>query len=562
MTSSETNATTAATKIRDTINTWAAAHSDATSLYVATTDGSTINLVKKDAITLSFGTWSGSGFARKATTASGAASNTTRYTASLGNSVAGDTITVVTGGLTVAATVGATDSATLSNLQTALATAAAAASTPITTYSVAATSTAGSFEFTDSGSTNMSASATASGVTATKAITLAASATVSDFATALNALTGVSASIVNKGSGTYSLVVKSSTGVSNALSIASTSGNFTTTAQSSGLASQQIVAASDAAFTVDGVSLTREINVVSDLFDGATITLNSVTAAGSVVSISGTEKVALAQVEITAFVAYINEVRSTLTELTKRGLNGADPGALAGDLTANTIKQKLSRLTTEPIVGFGDTAIYLSDLGVETERDGSLSLDATTFKNSFALDPSKYKAIFQSKIATSISGFTGKTTSYANITPGVYDLTYNSATDAVSIGDVNFITSASTGFDTNYYSTNAAYLGLTLSAGVGDAATAKLYVGKSLKDKVTAYIDKLMATTGDFTTRETKLVSEKTKYETEITDLEAAALVIEARYIEKFTAMEQMVTKFKNTGEYLTTMMDAWVNQK
>ncbi|MFB0993804.1 MAG: flagellar cap protein FliD N-terminal domain-containing protein, partial [Paracoccaceae bacterium] len=74
MTSSETNATTAATKIRDTINTWAAAHSDATSLYVATTDGSTINLVKKDAITLSFGTWSGSGFARKATTASGAPS--------------------------------------------------------------------------------------------------------------------------------------------------------------------------------------------------------------------------------------------------------------------------------------------------------------------------------------------------------------------------------------------------------------------------------------------------------------------------------------------------------
>ena len=31
-----------------------------------------------------------------------------------------------------------------------------------------------------------------------------------------------------------------------------------------------------------------------------------------------------------------------------------------------------------------------------------------------------------------------------------------------------------------------------------------------------------------------------------------------ARYIEQFTAMEQIVTKLKSTGDYITTIMDAW----
>jgi flagellar hook protein FlgE len=97
------------------------------------------------------------------TTASGAVSNTSRYTASIGDSIAGDTIKVITGGLTLTTTVGSTDALTLSNLQAALATVAAAASPAITTFSVASSGVAGSFEFTDSGSTVMSTGASVAG---------------------------------------------------------------------------------------------------------------------------------------------------------------------------------------------------------------------------------------------------------------------------------------------------------------------------------------------------------------------------------------------------------------
>ena len=89
------------------------------------------------------------------TTASGAAA-TNNYVASIGNSIAGDTITINTGGLIVSALVGATDAATLTNLQASLTTAKAAANN--VTYSVAQANpvVAGQFIFTDSANSNMS----------------------------------------------------------------------------------------------------------------------------------------------------------------------------------------------------------------------------------------------------------------------------------------------------------------------------------------------------------------------------------------------------------------------
>ena len=91
------------------------------------------------------------------TTASGTAA-TNNYVASIGNSVAGDTITINTGGLIVSALVGANDAATLTNLQASLATAKAAANPVNSTYSVAQATpvVAGQFIFTDSANSNMS----------------------------------------------------------------------------------------------------------------------------------------------------------------------------------------------------------------------------------------------------------------------------------------------------------------------------------------------------------------------------------------------------------------------
>ena len=79
---------------------------------------------------------------------------------------------------------------------------------------------------------------------------------------------------------------------------------------------------------------------------------------------------------------------------TQRGLNGAEPGSLAGDVTAAAILRELSGLTTTPITGYGSTDYYLANLGVRTERDGTLSLDTSAFDAAILADPTVADIVF------------------------------------------------------------------------------------------------------------------------------------------------------------------------
>ena len=47
-------------------------------------------------------------------------------------------------------------------------------------------------------------------------------------------------------------------------------------------------------------------------------------------------------------------------------------------------------------------------------------------------------------------------------------------------------------------------------------------------------------------------------FETDLLSLVDKENTTRARYTEQFTAMEQIVTKLKSTGDYITTIMDAW----
>ena len=88
-----------------------------------------------------------------------------------------------------------------------------------------------------------------------------------------------------------------------------------------------------------------------------------------------------------------NGVYSTLNALTKRGTDGK--GALSRDLTANTIR-KLRSLVASELPGFGTSGRYLSELGIRTERDGSLSLTETDFKKAFEREPILFDVMLNS----------------------------------------------------------------------------------------------------------------------------------------------------------------------
>lgn len=392
-------------------------------------------------------------------------------------------------------------------------------------------------------------------------VSISASSSLTDLSVALNDLDNVSARIIETTSGSYSLVIKSETGADYALNISSTYGylsNFETVdSDSDGEVDSEVVAASDATFTVDGIAMTRSTNILDDVFDGVTLTLNE--ASSSTVKLSVLKDSTTALAEMTAFVDIINENREYFKTATKRGVNGSPAGPLAGSLIANTIQKYLNTLTTNPIAGFSEDDIYLSDLGVSTNQDGSLSLDEDEFLSAFADDPTGYQAVFQSVRKTDSSYFTAATSSYASLTNGAYDLDYDSSSATLTVDGVTFTTGTTTNSYTRFYDLTGSFSGLTIT-GLASASdvSGSLFIGDSMIDTIRNYISDLLDDSGDFADAEDALSTAALDYGEAITKLELRAETVREVYLTQFSAMEQMVTRLKSTGNYLTSMMDAW----
>lgn len=387
---------------------------------------------------------------------------------------------------------------------------------------------------------------------ATSTVTISSSAnTLEDIAGEINnANIGVTASVILTSNGNYSLVMRASTGADNAMRITATE-----TSAGSGLAalgytsyssSTEAVAGADAAFTIDGVSVTRESNSFTDLIDG--VTLNLVSTSSSNETLSGTYSTETAKAAMKSMIANINTLISTLQTQSKRGLYGAEAGPLAGDPLVKSMLDDIRGFTTNAIPGFGSNSVYLAEFGVETNRDGSLSIDEDDFEDAFEAKPSNFAAIMNSRVTTSSSLVIGEMNSSSNYTPGTYSFDLSAATLSGGAMVVD---------NGKYYMPNGNAVGLKLSlSGSGEDAT--VYVGKSLLEQIQDWSDTLLESTGDLEDRVSDYNLDVSDYTIELSSLDAEMEKIRERYLVQFGEMDAAVASFKRTGESLTAMMDAW----
>jgi len=376
----------------------------------------------------------------------------------------------------------------------------------------------------------------------------------------VNKITGVQATLIDTdGSGSLSLSIRSDTGANNSFSISSGSGDlsaFNTGDYSNAWVTRQTTSA-DASFTVDGVAVTRSSNTITDLFAGHTINL---TAADSSTAIEVTSSLATtdARARMQSFIDSINTVKTFLKTETQRGLNGAEPGSLAGDVTAAAILRELSGLTTTPITGYGSTDYYLANLGVRTERDGTLSLDTSAFDKAVLADPTVADIVFSSKYSAtdanlSVSGLTNYPPE-----PGSYSFSYTSgeSTGALDSNSITPLTNDNSQKVFTGTSGNSKNLSVTLLSDTTTSGTVRF--GRSLIDTLQAYIETLTSSSGTIKTRTNTLTADLATYADDQADLDSKIEALTNDYNTKFGSMEAMVTQLNKTGEYLTSMMDAW----
>jgi len=387
-------------------------------------------------------------------------------------------------------------------------------------------------------------------------LSIGADATLDDFASALNEIEGISAKVLNKGDGTFSLGITTEIGAKNAFRMAEPKkGNLEYFDMTQKISDVQVSAASDAAFSVDGLTVYRPTNTVTDLIDGVSLTLFAATdGPADIVVASDIQSV---QSSLETLVENINSMTGLLRTETARGLEGGAAGALSGDRIAQDLLAELSSLTTKPIGGFGDDPVYLSQLGFETQRDGNVFLNVAKFTSVFEADPLIFDAVFTDGFSTDTSGVEIRGVALSSTKAGSYDFNYDPDTGTATLDGKTLEGTTLEDGRVYFYSGNDDTRGMSITIDPG-VTNAKVRYGESLNTALTNRVQDVLSSTGDLARREDYFGSRIEDANDMLTELDAKAETMQSRYQKKFSAMEQIVSQLNGTGAYITNLIDSW----
>lgn len=207
---------------------------------------------------------------------------------------------------------------------------------------------------------------------------------------------GVTASIINDGTGNYLSLASTATGAKNAMRI--TAGDPSLAALnydgSAGSEMTQSVQAKDAVIVVDNVTITKPSNTITDAIEGVTLTLTKPTAAGVTTNLTLSKDTDTVKANINAFVKAYNDASKSMVDLTAYDVTTGKGAVLNGDGTVRTVQTQLRALMGSAITGAAAGGATLPDIGITTQRDGTIAVDADKLTKALA-DPTKnFTALF------------------------------------------------------------------------------------------------------------------------------------------------------------------------
>ena len=244
--------------------------------------------------------------------------------------------------------------------------------------------------------------------------------TISDKVNALGL--GVTASLVTDASGTRLAFTSTSTGSSNGFRIqaADDDGNNTDAGGLSALAYDPAsgtagtvlgTAASNATAIINGISVSSATNTLASAVPGLTLTLGQVSATPVNIAVSANQ--ASISSAITTFVSSFNALSSYLGTATAYDATTKTAGDLQGDNTANSL-QRLLRANLSATTGASSVFKTLSDVGLQFQRDGTISIDQPTLNSALNNLPELKKAF--TNIDTTTPGNNGLAQNFVNFT--------------------------------------------------------------------------------------------------------------------------------------------------
>ncbi|GLH79383.1 hypothetical protein SSBR45G_42920 [Bradyrhizobium sp. SSBR45G] len=390
-------------------------------------------------------------------------------------------------------------------------------------------------------------------------ISITSGMTLQDVVSAINAqssTTDVEASIVQVSSGSYQLVL---TGTQDAADItySSSSGddilNQLGVTDSSGAFSSVLQTAQAAQFTLDGISLTRNTNDVTDVLSGVTFDLLQATPSGTTLNVTiGTDTSQISSA-LQTFVTNYNAFRDAVLaqQTTNSDGTAASSSVLFGD---GTMRQIMNSLQT--VLGTSVGGLTMADLGLSFNEKNELELDTGTLSTILSTNLSGVTTLLSAQTTTSSSQLSVVNT---GTSPQSFtlDLTVDSS---------GSLTAASVGGDSSLFTVS----GNTIVGNSGTiyAGMAFTYTGttsqsitvtstQGLATQIYQIAKTASASTGSLQTLIDNLTTQDETMQSKVNDINSAAATFQTQLTAQYAKYQAAIESANNTLTYLKALLNA-----
>ena len=238
---------------------------------------------------------------------------------------------------------------------------------------------------------------------------------------------GVNATIVNDGDASPNRLVLTDTSTGKASSIKiSVAGDAALStllahdpgAAPAGQALSETVTAQNAEFKIDGLSVSKASNTITDVIQGVTLNLAK-TNSGSPTSIVIAHDSSSVIGAVGQFVYAYNQINQTLKDASAYNATTKQAAILNGDASVRTLQTQIRAVLNAPVAGGASAYTVLSQVGVTVQKDGTLAVDNTKLQTAMDSNYNDVAGLFAAlgKTGDSLMSYAG---SSANTKPGAY----------------------------------------------------------------------------------------------------------------------------------------------
>ncbi|WP_407188266.1 flagellar filament capping protein FliD [Bradyrhizobium centrosematis] len=394
---------------------------------------------------------------------------------------------------------------------------------------------------------------------ATSDITVTSTMSLQDVVDAINAQTStinVQASIVQVSSTSYQMVL---TGTADAADItySSTSGddimNELGVTDSSGSFANVIQEAQSAEFTLDGISMTRDTNDISDVLSGVTFSLLQATPDGTSLNVGIETDTSQIESALETFVTNYNAFRDEVIAQQATATDGtADSSAvLFGDGTMRNIMDALQNALNSTV---GD--MTMADLGLSFNENNELELDTSTLSEILSTNLSGVTKLLSAQTTTSSSQL-----SVVNTGTSPQSFTLDLTVDS----DGN-LTSASVGGDSSLFTVSGTtiigaagsiYAGMafTYSGSTSQSITVTSTTG--IASQIYQIAKNYSSSSGALQTQITSLTNRDDELQQKVDDINTAASTLQSQLQTQYAKYQAAIESANSTLDYLKALLNS-----